>query len=152
MYAPKFAAAGIFFLAISSSFVSCQSNQDSLDNNALETEIEQNKERQNQAETAQIHADYAAFKADANLKIADNERKIASLKVKLSNTDGEAPLDNLRASRIESLEKQNAGLRLRLDQYESNPTEWEKFKSEFNHDMNNFQKAFDDLGKDNVNK
>ncbi|MBK6283604.1 MAG: hypothetical protein IPF54_14015 [Draconibacterium sp.] len=47
------------------------------------------------------------------------------------------------------LEQKNNILRAKIESYESNQTDWESFKREFNHDMEELGMAFKDLTSDN---
>jgi len=51
--------------------------------------------------------------------------------------------------RIANLEEKNKNLQLKLDGYETNQSDWESFKSEFKHDMDEFGQAFRDITVDN---
>ena len=91
--------------------------------------------------------EWAAFKADAEEKIEANEKRIAELKVKLKKPG--KLLDKVYTERIEALEQRNRDLRLKITAYESNKTDWDKFKEEFNHDMDELGKAISDIFTDN---
>ncbi|MBI1191640.1 MAG: hypothetical protein GC205_00505 [Bacteroidetes bacterium] len=136
----------LLVLALGSLLSACESNPQS-QNDATDKNGDDKR-----VVTIQVHPEYAAFRKSAIDKIEANEERIAELKSKLAETGGDAPLDNMRANRIETLQAKNADLRLRLITYEKEPSDWEKFKSEFNHDLNSFEEAFKDLGSDNVNK
>jgi len=58
-------------------------------------------------------------------------------------------LDPIYKQRIETLEEQNRDLKVRLDVYEKNNSDWETFKREFNHDMDELGKALKDFTVDN---
>lgn len=96
-----------------------------------------------------LNAEYPAFKTDADIRIAENEKKIARLREELSRP-GTHPLDGARKRKIDQLEQRNADLRSRLYGYEKERSDWESFKREFNHDVAGVGNSFDDLGKDNV--
>lgn len=91
--------------------------------------------------------EWAAFKSESEIKIRDNEVRINELTVKM-NKPGEI-LDELYAKKIASLELQNKEMRTRLTAYENSQTNWESFKREFNHDMDELGKALKDLTVDN---
>jgi chromosome segregation ATPase len=96
----------------------------------------------------ELNAEYPAFKTAEEERINANEKRIAELKEKL-NKPGKAPLDDMRSKRIAELEEKNAQLRSRLYGYEQERSDWNQFKEEWKHDMESFDKAFEDLGKDN---
>ena len=91
--------------------------------------------------------EWAAYKADVEAKIDANEKRIAELKAKI-NKPGKL-LDKARAERIEALEERNRNLRLKITAYETNKTDWEKFKEEVNHDLDELGKAINDIFTDN---
>ncbi|HLP38804.1 hypothetical protein [Lacibacter sp.] len=91
--------------------------------------------------------EWAAFKADAEAKIEANEKRIAEIKVNMKKPG--KLFDKMRADRIEALEQRNRDLRLKITAYETNKTDWEKFKEEFNHDLDELGKAIGDIFTDN---
>ena len=98
----------------------------------------------------ELNAEYPAFRRDAEQQIADNEEKIAQLKVKLDKP-GKHPLDNARRQKLDNLEKKNADLKAMLDGYETERSDWTAFKAKFNHAKDNVRDAFKDFG-DDLNK
>lgn len=106
-------------------------------------------EEKNDAVTIRVATsdEWAAFKADAEAKIEANEKSIAELKVKLKKPG--KLLDKMYTERIEALEQRNRDLRLKITAYETNKTDWEKFKEEFNHDLDELGKAISDIFTDN---
>ena len=58
-------------------------------------------------------------------------------------------LNKMRAERIEALEQRNRDLRLKISAYETNKTDWQKFKEEFNHDVEELGKAIGEIFTDN---
>ncbi|NTW24905.1 MAG: hypothetical protein HGA37_09410 [Lentimicrobium sp.] len=111
--------------------------------NLNEAQNNANAEVQNVA-TAE---EWAAFKTEADLKIKNNEKRIAELTLKM-NKPGEV-LDPLYKARIQTLEKQNKDLQDRMNAYEKSQSDWETFKREFNHDMDELGQALKDLTVDN---
>ena len=91
--------------------------------------------------------EWDAFKIDANEKIKSNDARIAELTIKL-NKPG-VILDPLYKKRIQTLEQQNKDLTARLDVYEKHNSDWETFKREFNHDMDELGQAIKDITVDN---
>jgi light-regulated signal transduction histidine kinase (bacteriophytochrome) len=84
---------------------------------------------------------------ETELKIKENEIKIAGLKAKIMKP-GEI-LDPLRQKRIEELEERNNELKAELRNYNRSNSDWETFKREFNHDMEELGKALKNLTVDN---
>ena len=124
----------IFYTALlaitaGSIFTSCDSKEKN-----VEEAKEEVKEADQNLDKAQVelNAEYPAYKTNAEVRIASNENRIVELKVIL-NKPGKLPLDNARKKRIEELEERNAQLRSRLNGYETQRSDWESFKREFNH-------------------
>ena len=93
--------------------------------------------------------EWATFKSESEVKIRDNEIRITELNVKMKKP-GEA-FDELYAKKIANLEFQNKEMRTRLIEYEKSQSNWETFKREFNHDMDELGKALMDVTVDNKN-
>jgi len=91
--------------------------------------------------------EWATFKSESEVKIRDNEIRITELNVKM-NKPGET-FDDLYKKKIANLELQNKEMRTRLIDYEKSQSNWESFKREFNHDMDELGKALKDLTVDN---
>lgn len=91
--------------------------------------------------------EWAAFKKDAEDRIEANEKRIEELKVKLQKPG--KLLDKMYENRIIKLREQNQELRKKINTYETTQTDWEKFKEEFNHDMDELGNAINDLFTDN---
>lgn len=134
-------------LISSASLLSCNNSTDdgTTENDGKDTVvIEEKKETTVRVATTE---EWAAYKADVEAKIDANEKRIAELKAKI-NKPGKL-LDKVRAERIEALEQRNRDLRLKITAYETNKTDWEKFKEEVNHDLDELGKAINDIFTDN---
>ena len=106
------------------------------------------KEDLKEAKTDSI-ADFEKFKKEAEIKIADNQKKIDALKVKKaeSNKDTKEKYDK----KVVALEEKNNALKNKIDGYSNSKTSsWTSFKREFNHDMSELGRAFKDVGVDNM--
>jgi hypothetical protein len=90
------------------------------------------------------------FRTDINQRIDKNKQDIDNLKAEAKNKKKEMKKDYEK--RVDDLEKRNDKLRNRL-QEEKNDTKdnWESFKREFNHDMDELGNSISDLFKDNKN-
>lgn len=104
-----------------------------------EAELQQQK-----AATAE---EWTVFKSESELKIKENETRIAEIKAKMMKP-GQA-LDSLYQRRIIALEEKNNNLRLKVNAYEKNQSDWATFKREFNDDVDEIGEAFQDLKIDN---
>ncbi len=92
--------------------------------------------------------EWATFKSESEIKIRDNEVRITELNVKMKKP-GEI-FDEAYSKKIANLELQNKEMRTRLTAYEKSQTNWETFKREFNHDMDELGKALKDITVDNT--
>ena len=82
-------------------------------------------------------------------KIAANDQSIADFKTRIADEKKEAKADY--NSKIAALEQKNSDMKKHMDEYKAEGKEkWEKFKTEFNHDMEELGKAFKDLTVKNV--
>lgn len=90
--------------------------------------------------------EWQQFKTDAEQRLAVNEQKIADLKKQL-NKPGKL-FDKMYENRIAKLEEQNRTLRMKISAYEKDQTDWEVFKREFNHDMDELGKAINNVFTD----
>ncbi len=132
---------------------SCQSSAQKADN--AQTKVEDAKadlkDAQKDANAAAQKAanaeEWKAFKNETEIKIKDNETLVAELKAKKKST-GKA-LDATYIKSIEALEQRNKDLNARLVAYDKGQSDWESFKREFNHDMDELGQAFKDLSVNN---
>lgn len=90
-------------------------------------------------------SDYQKFKNEYEVKIKNNEKTIADLKVKHSKMD--AKDQTAYEKKISELELKNTNLKKKLDNYkhEEEPVKWNAFKVEFKHDMDELGKALKDF-------
>ncbi len=90
---------------------------------------------------------FKTYKLETELKIKNNEVKIAEIKLKIRKSG--AAFDEGFANKIDSLELKNKNMKSRIDNYEKSHSDWETFKREFNHDMDELGNAVKDLGVKN---
>jgi len=94
-------------------------------------------------------AEFAEFRKEAEIKIADNQAKIAELKTKKreDNKDTQEAYDK----KVLALEQKNNDLRIKMaGASDAKPSAWASYKREFSHDMEEFGKAFKSIGQNNV--
>lgn len=65
--------------------------------------------------------EWLKFKAESQVKILDNEKRIADLKVQMNKP--RKTFDGLYRTRIEKLEAKNNELKTKLNNYDGNETE-----------------------------
>ena len=123
-------------------FTSCDSAQKKADDTTVKVEETKNEQVEAQKE---LNAEYPAYKTAAVERITTNEKEIARLRETISKP-GKPPLDGMRKKKIDDLEEKNAALRSRLYGYERERTDWETFKRDFSHDMDDLGTGFKNLG------
>jgi len=145
----------LIILALFIPMISCQSNADKLDNaqekvaEEREELAEAKKEANEVAQQVATAEQWQEFKTETERKIKENEIRIADLREKMKKSG--KTLDSVYAKNIDDLEQKNKNLRTRLDQYDTQSSDWERFKREFNHDMDELGQAIKDLTVDNKN-
>ncbi len=140
-------------LAIAAFGISCQSSAQK--EKAAQKEVQDAKEdlREVQgdanalAQKVATAEEWKAFRIDSEEKIRNNETRIAELRVKMKKPG--VVFDELYGKKIDLLQEQNRALTAKLDAYEKSQSNWETFKAEFNHDMEELGKALKDLTVDN---
>lgn len=116
---------------------------------AAQAELDQlTQDAADQAAKDKQKEEWALFKRETNDKIQANADRIAEIRVKKS-ASGKV-MSAVYAAKIDALQTRNADLRTKLDAYEKENSDWETFKREFNHDMDEIGKALEDLGNDNA--
>ena len=94
-------------------------------------------------------ADIESYRKVTAEKIAANDRSIAEFNSRIKEQKREAAADY--KAKIAKLEQKNSDMKKQLDEYKADGKEkWEKFKTEFNHDLGELGKAFKDLTVKNV--
>lgn len=91
--------------------------------------------------------EWKAFRDETDARISKNESYIAELRVRIKRPG--KVLDPLYVKQIEDLQQRNQELRTRRDAYEAKQTDWGKFKTEYNHDMDGLGAALKDFSVDN---
>jgi hypothetical protein len=92
--------------------------------------------------------EWQTFKNQTDSVISYNEAQIAELKLKMQKTGKSA--DAKYQKNIDILEQKNKNLKIKVDTYKNDAnSDWQSFKREFNHDMEEIGQAFKDLTVDN---
>jgi hypothetical protein len=93
--------------------------------------------------------DLKEFREEIRARIKENEKDIADFRQRMRNEGKD--FSSRYGKKIDRLEEKNRNLKERLENYkEEGNTNWQKFKREFNHDMDELGKSLKDLGRDNV--
>jgi len=89
------------------------------------------------------------YRKEADEKIAANNKSIAEFNARIALEKKDAQDDYRR--QIATLEQKNTDMKKKMDDYKADGKDkWEKFKTEFNRDMDELGKAFKDLTVNNV--
>jgi len=88
--------------------------------------------------------DIDSYRKNMDDKITANKRSIADLKARIKDQKREAAADY--KTKINDLEQKNNDMKKRIDEYTIEGKEkWEKFKTEFDRDMDELGKSLKDL-------
>ena len=140
-----FTLAAMSLLMTGAIFTSCNSAAQKEEN----TTTTEQQEAINDEQVVATAEEWQEFKTDAEAKIKRNELRIEELTVQM-NKPGQV-FDDLYKNRILELEQQNKKLQDRIDAYDKSHTDWEKFKREFNHDMDELGDALKNITVNNRN-
>jgi len=100
------------------------------------------------ANNAATPEEWNTFRNESELKIRENEIRIAELNVKFKNP-AEIPDAHQYEKKMAILELQNKDMKARLDAYERIQSNWDTFKRDFNHDITAIGNELKDLTGDN---
>lgn len=132
--------------ATSVCFTACNSPEKKVEN-AEENVMDANEDLDN-ANRAYI-AEIEDFKLQSIQKTEENDKAMMEFKERIKNEKQDAK--NEYNQKINELEKKNTDLKKRIADYQENGKDnWETFKKEFNHDMDELGNAFGNLIKKNT--
>jgi hypothetical protein len=95
-------------------------------------------------EKSKFDKEWKEFKANAEVKINANEKRIDEFKVKIKTASKEVKADYDKE--ITVLEQKNVELKKKINEYKyEGKDKWEEFKQGFNRDMDIVGKALKDL-------
>lgn len=102
----------------------------------------------NKAQQAYL-LDVQNYRKEIMIKIDDNKITIANFKISMKGEKEDVKA--VYKNQIALLEQRNDDMKVKLDAYQvDKKDDWDKFKIEFNHDMDELGKAFKDLTVKNV--
>jgi hypothetical protein len=94
-------------------------------------------------------ADIERYRQETADKVAANQKSIEEFNARIENDKKEARADYKK--KIAGLEQKNTDMKKRMDDYKADgKNNWDKFKTEFNHDMEEIGKSLKDLTVKNV--
>ncbi|QKJ63632.1 peptidase M23 [Flavobacterium sp. M31R6] len=125
-----------------------QAAQDSVDSAKVAvTDAENDLDEAKRVATAE---EWQAFKDSTNVKIEENNAKIAELKLKIKKTGKD--IDKAYQRNIDTIEQKNKNLKAKMDSYKNDVnSDWQSFKREFNHDMDELGQSLKDFTVNNKN-
>ena len=134
-------------------FTSCNSPAKKVENENVHEDNKDLKESETEFHVKKIATteEWNVFKEDQELKMKEIELRIADLKETIAKSETDQKIDSTNLEIIVKLEQKNNILRAKIKSYESNQTDWETFKREFDNDMEELGEAFTDFTIDNKN-
>jgi hypothetical protein len=88
--------------------------------------------------------EWKKIKKETNTRITENKIRIAQLKVEMIKSG--SSIDTAYAKEIEELEQKNKNIKIKVDSYKNDTSDdWELFKREYNHDMNELNRTIKEL-------
>jgi hypothetical protein len=134
------------FLFAGTALTSCNSPEEKVEN-AAENVAEAHDDLDNANQDYVKEVDN--YRTEIAQRTNENNTRIAEMRSKANDRKAAAREDYNR--RIDDLDRKNAEMKVKLDNYKAGSKEnWENFRIEFNRDMDELGNAFSDLGKDNV--
>lgn len=124
-------------------FFGCQSATEKVESaqeNARDAKSELREARED-AVTAAATDEWKEYKLQTRERMEKNDLRIAELRARRAESG--KVMDNVYSSRIDALQKTNKDLQDRLDNYDRNGGDWDKFKREFSYDLDELGKALD---------
>lgn len=139
-------ALAVFTFIASTAILSCNSPAEKVENAQTDV-VDANKDLEKANEDYLVEVE--AYKKETADKIAANEQSIKEFNARVADEKKDARVEYKQ--KIAELEQKNTDMKKKLDDYKQDGKEnWEKFKTEFNHDMDELGKAFKDLTVKNV--
>lgn len=125
---------------------SCRSSNEKIEN--AEENLKEANQELNEANEEYL-LEIENYRKETADKYATNQESIIAFEARIANEKKEVREDYQR--KIAELEQKNSDTKRKLDNYKAiSKEEWEKFKAEFNHDMEELGKAYNDLTTKNI--
>ena len=143
----------IFILVVATTFIAgiaitgCQSSTQKEEEGTGMMNDNDTQEGMNPMHEMNNTEEWEVFKSESEAKIKDIETRIAELKVQMDKKG--TALDEIYAKRIDTLEQKIKDLKKKMENFDNGQSDWESFKREFNHDMDDLGQAFKDLTVNN---
>lgn len=139
-------ALAVFTFISATAVLSCTSPSEKVEN--AETNVEEANKDLEKANDDYL-TEVESYRKQTDEKIIANEQSIKEFNARIANEKKEAKAAYQK--KIAELEQKNSDMKKKMDDYKQDGKEnWEKFKTEFNRDMDELGKAFKDLTVKNV--
>lgn len=127
-------------------FTSCNSSNEKVEN--AEENLKEANQELDEANEAYL-LEIENYKKETAAKYEKNQQSIIEFEARIATEKKEVREDY--QNKIAELEQKDTDTRKKLDNYKAiSKEEWEKFKAEFSHDMEELGKAYSDLTTKNV--
>lgn len=138
---------GLFFISCETSTQKVENAETKVQESQDNLKVAEQKVADAQAQKNMTDEQLIVFKQETELKIKENENRIVELKRQMKSAG--KLLDAAYRKNIDALDRKNIEMRDRIDAYKTqNQDDWQRFKSEFTHDMDELGRALKDF---NVN-
>ncbi|MFV8376141.1 hypothetical protein [Flavobacterium sp. LB1P62] len=115
---------------------------------AAREDVKDAKEELTDARKEATAEEWKAFKDQTNTTVNENEMRIVDLKAKIKKTGNS--IDAMYVKKVEELEQKNKDLKVKVETYKNDRnSDWESFKREYTHDINELGDALRDVTIDN---
>jgi antirestriction protein len=115
---------------------------------AARNDVQDAKEELMDARKEATAEEWKSFKDQTNATIHKNELRIGDLKAKMKKTGNS--IDATYAKKVAELEQKNKDINYKVETYKNDRnSDWESFKREYNHDINELGTALRALTVDN---
>jgi chromosome segregation ATPase len=127
-------------------FTSCNSSTEKVEN--AEENLKEANQELNKANEAYL-LEIENYRKETAAKYETNRQSIIEFEARIASEKKEVREEYQK--KIAELEQKDTDTRKKLDNYKAiSKEEWEKFKAEFSHDMEELGKAYSDLTKKNI--
>lgn len=134
------------FLLTAVVLTSCNNSGEKLEN--AEENLKEANQELNEANEEYL-LEIENYKRETAAKNEKNQQSIIEFEARIAGEKKEVREEYQK--KIAELEQKNTDTKRRLDNYKAiSKEEWEKFKAEFSHDMEEIGKAYNDLTTNNV--
>jgi peptidoglycan hydrolase CwlO-like protein len=143
----------IAILMIGSVITSCKSNNEKVQDaenkvDSAKVEVAEAQQNLDEAKRTATAEEWQAFKDSTNAKIDENNAKIEVLKADIKKKGNAA--DESIQKNINEIKEKNEDFKVRITSYKNDTnSDWNSFKREFNHDMDDLGRSLNNLTVDN---